>query len=378
MNIQCPRCGNVLAVPPDKAQVAGLNARCTGCGAVFPMDVGSLAEAAPAPSPDAEPARTAAAPRAEASVPETPPARPVEKPRPPVPWRRCTNHPQARSENVCQACGKGWCLECGKAVQNAVLCPACEGLCVSHQKREDVESLGRLRAVPLFDEIRTIARYPLTDPTAFVLLSIVVGVFGALSVFSGYALLFSRGLLMAYAFTALMRVSSGKLRGYMPDIADIMDLVVPFRLGFAAFVASSWPQILLLILFPDAQLLGLPPEGAEPTSAGVASLLALAYLWKLVYSPVALIVAAVSRSVLQTLNPLVGLGAILEMGPVYVQAMTVYAAIALGQAILDFPLFFLPIVGGVLSGFVDSYANLCIGCALGLAVFKRARELGLE
>lgn len=378
MNIQCPRCGKVLAVPPDKEQVAGLNARCTGCGAVFPLDLGSLAEAAPPPSLEAGPARTAAAPRGEAPASDAPAARPVEKPRPPVPWRRCTNHPQARSENVCQACGKGWCLECGKAVQNAVLCPACEGLCIAHQKREEGEALGRLRAVPLFDEIETIARYPLTDPTAFVLLSIVVGIFGALSIFSGYALLFSGGLLMAYAFTALMRVSSGKLRGYMPDIADIMDLIVPFRLGLAAFVASSWPQILLLILFPDARLLGSPPEGAEPTGAGVAALLALAYLWKLVYSPVALIVAGVSRSVLQTLNPLVGFGAILQMGPLYAQVMAVYAALAVGQAILDFPLSFLPIVGGILSGFVDSYANLCIGCALGLAVFKKARELGLE
>jgi hypothetical protein len=249
---------------------------------------------------------------------------------------------------------------------------------VTVQKREEAETSARLRARPLLGEIETIVRYPLTDPTAFVLLSVVVGVMGVLSGLSSYALLFSQGILMAYAFTALMRVANGRLQGYMPDIADAMDLVVPLRLGFAAFVASSWPLILLVLLFPDARLLGSPPEGAEPTGAGVASLLALGYLWKLVYSPVALIVAAVSRSLVQTLNPLVGFGAILRMGPVYFQAMLLYGAIVLAQSILDLPLFFLPIVGGLLSGFVDSYANLCIGCTLGLAVFKRAPELELE
>jgi hypothetical protein len=375
MNINCPRCGKVLAVPPEKAHMTGLNARCSGCGAVFLMDVAPIADSAPAPRPGAAPAPGVAPP---APAPDAAAARSAEKPRAPVPWRRCTNHPQELSQSVCQGCGKGWCKECGKAVQNAVLCPACEGLCVSSQKREEAESHARLRAVPLFDEIETIARYPLSDPTAFVMLSIVVGIFAALAAFSGYALLFARGLVMAYAFTALMRVSGGKLEGYMPEIADLTDLVVPFRLGLAAFVASSWPLILLAFLYPDARLLGPPPEGAEPTGAGVASLLVLGYLWKLLYSPVALIVAGVSRSLLQTLNPLVGLGTILRMGPVYAQAMTIYGALALGQAILDFPLFFLPIVGGILSGFVDSYANLCIGCALGLAVFKRAPELGLD
>lgn len=375
MNIHCPRCGKLLAVPPEKAHMTGLNARCTGCGAVFLMDMAPLADTAPPPG-EAGPAIAAAAPLMVAPAPAV--ASPAEKPRAPVPWRRCTNHPQERSEQVCQACAKGWCKECGKPVQSAILCPACEGLCVPAQKREEAEAQARLRSVPLFDEVETILRYPLSDATAFVLLSIFVGVFGVLSAMTGYALIFSRGMLMAYAFSALVRVAGGKLDRYMPDISDMADLVVPLRLGFAAFLASCWPLIVMAFVFPDARLLGPPPEGAEPTGPGVASLLVLGYLWKLVYSPVALIVAAVSRSVVQTLNPLVGFGAILRMGPVYAQAMAVYAAIAVGQGILDFPLTFLPIAGGVLSGFVDSYANLCIGCALGLAVFKRAPELGLD
>jgi hypothetical protein len=374
MNVQCPRCGKLLAVPPDKATVPGLQARCTGCGAVFPLDMASLADATQAAPHASAPQAPAAEPAPEAA----PQAAPAEQHQGLVRWRRCTNHPQARSEHVCQQCGKGWCKDCGKPVQSAVTCPACEGLCVPTQKREEGDALARLRGVPLFEDLRTILLYPLTDTTAYVVLSVVVGVLILLSALSGYAVLFSQGLLMAYAFTALMRVSSGKMQGYMPDIGGYADLVTPFQLGLTAYLASSWPVIALMLIFPGARLLGSPPEGVEPTGAGVALLLALAYIWKIVYSPVALIVAGVSRSVVQTLNPMVGLDTILRMGPVYVQAMILYAGITLAQTIVDFPLFFIPVAGGLLSGFVDSYASLCIGCALGLAVFKKAPELELE
>src|SRR4029450_5991233 len=165
------------------------------------------------------------------------------------------------------------------------------------------------------------------------------------------------------------------LQGLVPAVGDAGDLAVPFRLGLAAFVASSWPMILMALLWPDARLLGPPPEGADPTGARVGTLLVLSYLWRLVYPPGALVVAGVSGSVVQTLNPVVGYETLLRMGPVYAQAMAVYGAIALGQAILAFPPFFLPIAAGILSGLVDTYAGLCIGCALGLAVFKRAPEL---
>ena len=37
-----------------------------------------------------------------------------------------------------------------------------------------------------------------------------------------------------------------------------------------------------------------------------------------------------------------------------------------------------PALGAVLKAFVDSYAFLAIGCTLGLAVFKKAPELGLD
>jgi hypothetical protein len=38
----------------------------------------------------------------------------------------------------------------------------------------------------------------------------------------------------------------------------------------------------------------------------------------------------------------------------------------------------IPVAGKLINGFVQSYTFLAIGCLLGLAVFKKAPELGLD
>jgi hypothetical protein len=277
-------------------------------------------------------------------------------------------------------------------------------------------------------ELGTILTYPLVDGMAYFLLSAVVGVFILAGKVSGYAALFSRGLLMAYAFQALNRVSAGNLSSYMPDISDIADLRRPAFLGFVAFLISSGPLSLLLWLHPISlpgmdqashapavRSVGSQPglsvlpspgpesnqEGAVPEEPGAASAreyqdrlqteeldtkppvwllgaLVLALLWKIFYSPIALSVAAISGSALSTLNPVRGIDCIQTMGSVYWQAMAIYTGLALVQWILGLGLGFIPLLGSVAKGFVDAYALLCIGCTMGLAVFKKAPELGLE
>ena len=104
----------------------------------------------------------------------------------------------------------------------------------------------------------------------------------------------------------------------------------------------------------------------------------LAILWKIFYSPVALVAAAISRGFFATLNPLAGIGAISRMGGTYWSAMAVYTGIALVETLLVGALGLIPIAGRFLAAFVQSYSYLAIGCLLGLAVFKKAPELGLD
>ena len=122
----------------------------------------------------------------------------------------------------------------------------------------------------------------------------------------------------------------------------------------------------------------------EPSAAGTAvpgwalAAFALATLWKLVYSPIALVAAAISRSFVATLNPLAGLDAIRRMGATYWSAMGVLHRDRAGRGPAGLGLSRVPVAGRLLSAFVEPYSFLAIGCLLGLAVFKKAPELGLN
>ena len=127
---------------------------------------------------------------------------------------------------------------------------------------------------------------------------------------------------------------------------------------------------------------------ARPLTAELGTVLAYPFTDKVAYvalavfvgvfAPIALVAAAISRSFLATLNPLAGLDAIRKMGGVYWTAMAVYTAIVVGAALFGGILSLIPIGGRLLKAIVDSYAHLAIGCLLGFAVFKKARELNLD
>jgi hypothetical protein len=188
----------------------------------------------------------------------------------------------------------------------------------------------------------------------------------------------------------------------MPPIGVFWVFVEPCKLGLAAFVGSSGPLLLIVtwagfsvaksfmadapppieMSVAHAQASGEVEEPGPQLGGGallVATLLLIpAILWKIAYTPVALTVAALSRSVLSILNPTVALDTVKRMGVVYWQAMLIYAVLAFGQWVLNFLLSFIPFLGGVVASFVDAYVYLAIGCTLGLAVFKKAPELGFD
>ena len=477
MTVLCPKCRKPLRVPPDKEGLPGLKARCSGCSTVFVVGEASLAlapaPAAAAPPPVASPAgppgsfvpavsvpvapprppKPSAAPaRPPSAAPAAAPASRTSVPRPARPsgsaWRRCANHASTPSQGICSECGKGWCADCVKSQGSAMICPSCDTLCLATAAKEAEEAKARMRARPLTAELGTVFGYPLSDKVAFVLLAVIVGVFSVAASFAafgaGLAILFSQGLLYAYAFNSINRVSAGDLKSIMPNVGDISDLVEPLRGGVAALLISTGPLLLLAFMHPPDVVLagmgvsapsaitGAPAPSPEPTvppelqslmqepadaeeadgeaagegesdesataeaearaaaaleeaayeEPGVPGWVFLAYFaaiaWKILYSPVALVAAAISRSFLATLNPLEGIAAIRSMGATYWSAMGVYTAIALVETVLVAALGMIPLAGKFLGAFVQSYTYLAVGCLLGLAVFKKAPELGLD
>jgi hypothetical protein len=478
MTVRCVGCGRSIPVPPDKAAEPRLRVKCR-CGAIFlvaeapRVEDPAVAKAPIVATPAAfataipPPAASRAAPAGAGAASSTPmaarPAAPADAPvrKPPAParvatpspvvaavtapaaatpsprpvsWRRCVHHP-VRSHSVCPACVKGYCEACARpqTVQNAVICPSCDGLCVRASQYEESQTRGQQQARSLMQELGTIVAYPLRDPLGLVMLSLFTWFFGLLAkmaLFGGFAgIILSQGVLLSYCFFAVSRVSSGNLRDFTPDFRGISDLIEPLRLGLAVLLISSGPLLLVTFLglgvalssgdratlpsLPVAHAHSQPPPSPEAeeepeekaeekgtdeghpaagrderedrgpastpvTVAGGLVLFGIAVLWKLVYTPAALTVAALSRGFFKTLNPVVGLDTIHKMGGIYWQALAIYSFFAGAEWLLGAALSFIPIAGGIVRSFVDAYAYLAIGCTLGFAVFKKGRELGWD
>jgi hypothetical protein len=364
-----------------------------------------------------------------AGVAAAPAARPADKPRTvPVPWRRCQNHPAVRSEHVCPKCSKGFCDACAQKVQNAAICPSCEGLCVAAAAYEEMQEKAKQRDRSMIEEIEVITRYPLGDRMAYVLLALFTWFFGLFAGFAFIMSVLSKGVLTWYSFNAVSKVSIGNMRDVMPEFRDLSDIVHAMRLSLAALAISGGPLLLCLILIPGASALTAagravavhaprlevvhaqpPPSPAEEEEEAAAAKndethsaagkpspfeatrdgesmmgpiamlgIVVAALWMLAYLPVALTVAALSKSIVSTLNPLIGADTIKKMGGTYWQALGIYATIIFVQLIGGWGLRHIPFAGGLAASFVDAYAALAIGCTLGMAVFKKAAELGWD
>jgi hypothetical protein len=317
-----------------------------------------------------------------------------------------------RSEHVCPKCTKGFCDPCTQKVQSAAICPACEGLCVGAAAYEELQDKAKQRNRSMMDEIPLIAGYPFRDPTSLVLLSLFTWFFGLAAGWVGYATILSKGVLTWYSFNAVSKVSIGNLRDLMPEFRDMSGIAHALRLSLAALVISAGPFFLCVFLIPGASVLTagrsfaqgsrlevvhaqpaavtpVPEEGthsafdAELEGASIMGPLAMlgiviAVIWMVAYMPVALTVAALSKSIVSTLNPAIGVDTIKKMGVTYWQALAIYLPIVVAQAVAGFVLGFIPIAGGLATAFVNAYAALAIGCTLGLAVFKRAAELGWD
>ncbi len=343
---------------------------------------------------------------------------------------------------MCPACKKGYCSECGQRVQRAVICPACDGLCIKTQQFDQDLRRDAQRSRNMFEDLGTVLAYPLRDPLSYVLLALFTWVFAVAARFAMYGgllgVLLSQGVLMWYAFTALTRVANGNLKDSMPEFRDIWDIVKAFLLGICASVVSSGPLFAIAFLVPGVAFLsqmnraevpaaaavvhaqppeeqlaappaqegepntepeaapspeisevppgeagtgdaaGLTPGGAAALAGAALGFLALAgvaLLWKIIYEPIALTVAGLSHSYGQTLNPLIGIDTIRKMGGVYWQAWLIYCVLSAFQWIVSLLVSAIPILGGIVISFVNAYAYLAIGCLMGLAVFKKAKEL---
>lgn len=347
-----------------------------------------------------------------------------------------------RFDFVCLGCGKGLKRQETKSVQRVVLCLACGGICEKHSEILKKQALEEMRDRSLFAELKTIITYPWVNPSAFLAMALFVGLFHGMAMIGmgivvPLAMVFSQGVVMAYAFTAMTRVCDGNLKNYMPDLTDLDDLIGPLWLSLSCVIAIfaplfivayfHWHAIPVLLKGPSAEppkatssvrpahvpreqviidnvrrhLEETPPtsekegerfsehdfrppkeriaEAASRANAGKAGFyLFLALLWGIFYAPAAMIAAGVTRSFWAPLNILLGVGTMLRMGKGYLAVLAIFIPLVLVQGFLGGVVQEVPGIGWLLKASVDAYFWLCIGCTLGFGLFKHAEELGLK
>lgn len=350
---------------------------------------GAFAEPA-APPAFAEPAAFESSASAAAVAPAygAPAPGPAVAPQPAyAPANVCANHPAAPAKYMCQGCGAALCIPCVKRYGNAALCTLCGELCKPYGEAQATikRAVDRYSGFGLADLAAGFA-YPLKDPVAFVLAAIFYGFLNLVGTYGRFA---AAGVLFAYMSYAIRRVAMGHYdEGPSPDLSDPGEwLFESAKCGLAVTIVTFGPLIALFLYGVGGGVEGL----GDLATVGAGMLLALA--WAVLYYPMAMLVAGYTADFVSIVNPLVGLSTMKLMGAVYWKAYAMCAAMFVVQWVLvstlgafdeQIELKLPPLVGGVLflllsiaKGAIWFYASMVMAAVLGLAVFKKADELGV-
>lgn len=378
---------------------------------------------------------------ASMATPAAAPRSQTGKRRPGV-WRQCVEHPQAKSETMCPACTTGYCGECKKSICPICDTPCIPASGYQKwleqerlRARPMIAEIKTILAYPLQDPL---AFFIFALITAFfsvmALFSYRAIIFslGILLWYSFHTLYqVASGNLQRFIpefndvsdLTHPLRLSGAAMTitwGPLLLLGVLFTVNVGMGMNFSSILGGSPPAKEETVAAPPDEedpapveiqnLLGdfegeetnsedttvsREPKVATPrhtqvpakkavaaspvgTVSGVSLLLLLALLWKVAYTPVALIVAALSKNVMSVLNPLIGVDTIRRMGPVYWHVLLIYTGLTMTELGIGKIFGMIPIVGDIGMAFVKAYIAIAVGCALGLAVYKKAPELGWD
>jgi hypothetical protein len=292
----------------------------------------------------------------------------------------CRNHPQVTPAFICTACGTAYCNVCAKRIgSTAAICLDCGSLCVPFR---DFKEKAFLRADQSskfgVSDFLFALRYPLQQATTVFVCSLIYGI----SIFflpyfalpDAGALLGTIGLIPGFLGQALMFGCASQIIRHLETgqkdshgVFDITDLLVDIEetvlLTLAILIAVGWP-------LPIFSKIGL----ARPALFWVSA------VWAVVYYPLALMLASLTKRFWLVLNPLAALSLMHKMGglywKLYVMCLGVWAAAASWAAVFLLSVLrytFHPLIVLILVLIVGPpifYANMVTAALIGRALFK--------
>jgi hypothetical protein len=228
--------------------------------------------------------------------------------------------------------------------------------------------------------------HPTRGLVGFLALGAIVAILHAVGRHVAPASYVGEAVLAFAMFYTVERVAAGKLDGSMPGIAELEELTPAVLLSLAVLTVTYLPLAAATLVGTSVPDGATAAVGEVESVAGVGSqgagapgtlLIGVAWMWRLGFLPAALIVAALSRRIGATMNPLLGVRVALRLGSTYGGLVASVGAIHVIRWTLEAALGRIPYAPFVVSPFLGAYVALSIGCLLGLAVLRREGQLGL-
>lgn len=292
--------------------------------------------------------------------------------------RRCTTHPREAAGWRCQACGALLCPACAVLLRvgstDSEGCGLCRGLAEPLRER-------RQDAQPFAARIAGAFAYPLRPSAllSIVALALVLRVLGVLG-FLGAGVAY--GVYWASLFGVIVQTWKGKEALEPPDFTHLLDdLLFPALRGLAA-TALVW----LPLALRAAAIFEQVAPGRDDPAALLIALVGDPLLWLLLlagaaFLPAALLAAAITRSFLAVVNPLVPIRMARALGGDYVRASLTTVGLGVAGLLLDraagATLGRIPLLGGLLTTALGLYFPIVSARILGLLVHVRGDDLGL-
>jgi hypothetical protein len=253
-------------------------------------------------------------------------------------------------------------------------CAACRGLA------ERVR-IPRSEARPFAGWIPAAFAYPLHPGGILSILGLAL-VMQGLRIFGFVGGFLALGLYWSFLFGVIVRTWHGQAALEPPDFTSVLDdLVAPALRGLLA-TAILWVPAAFRIasIFGDTE-----PGSADPTAL-ISAIVADPLLWLLlvvgvVFFPAAMIAAAVSRSFLSPVNPLVPIQMARILGMDYAIAVGTTFGLGIVGTLVDVAaratVGRLPVVGGTLAVALGAYLPIVSARILGLLLHVRGDALDL-
>ena len=235
--------------------------------------------------------------------------------------RKCLNHSVRDASWHCPDCDSYLCESCtkSKAFGSTVvkLCTKCERAIRPYGKAKD-DLPGTY-----YEYLPQAIRYPFNLNGVLMMAGLAV-VAGFLKLVPFVGGIFSGGLVFSFLFNILNHSAMGKRS--LPEPADFRgvseSLVMPMLRGLA-----SYAVIVLPIIFYISTIKGLPNSLQDDVLLKwfLDPFLLILLIAGLLYFPIAMVVAALNESVIDVLNPLLGINAIRKIPtPYFVTTVVVF------------------------------------------------------